>query len=175
VLSNTDPVAEARAFGLTEDEIEYLRKPQKAVDFANQYHLSDKALQQLITTGQLRSVICRDVLWVQDTPIAHTANPVSPSNFFDSLWQGHFGLAMTYWVYGVLGGLVWAVLLLSLGIEPGSSIGQVLMFVMIGYYVVVYIGIWNAATNYRGNKLWAVLAKFVVAITVLPMIIGFLK
>lgn len=46
---------------------------------------------------------------------------------------------------------------------------------MAAYYFVVYVGIWRAANKFRGNKLWEILAKFVVIVTVLPIAISFLK
>ena len=34
-------------------------------------------------------------------------------NLSENLWEGNLGLAMTYWVYGVLGGFVWGIALHS--------------------------------------------------------------
>lgn len=93
-------------------------------------------------------------------------------NLLNNLWNGNLGLAMTYWVYGVLGGVVWAVGILALRPEPGSDFAKIIYFMMVAYYVVVYIGIWKAANKFTGNNLWAILAKLVVVIVVLPFVIG---
>src|SRR4030065_963937 len=42
--------------------------------------------------------------------------------FVTKLWRGNFGLPMTYWVYGVLGGIVWAVGIFALSPEPDSGL-----------------------------------------------------
>lgn len=49
----------------------------------------------------------------------------------------------------------------------------VLAFVV--YYVVVYIGIWNAATKFTGTKVWSILAKFMVIIVAIPSAIRIFK
>lgn len=97
------------------------------------------------------------------------------SNFIANLWKGDFGLAMTYWVYGVLGGIVWAVGILTLNAERESDLEKVIFFLMGTYYFIIYVGIWQAANKFTGSKVWAVLAKFVVVIVVLPTAIRLFK
>ncbi len=104
-------------------------------------------------------------------------------DFFSDLTSGNYSLPMTYWVYGVLGGFVWAVAISSIvgalssqvGAESLRSILQVLYLMMLGYFAAVYIGIWKSADKYEGNKIWSVLAKFIVIVTSIPMIAGTLK
>jgi hypothetical protein len=55
-------------------------------------------LQKLIGSGKLRAVLCQDILWVQDSAIEVPDDVTSITNFFESLWQGNLGLAMSYWV-----------------------------------------------------------------------------
>jgi hypothetical protein len=95
--------------------------------------------------------------------------------FVKTLWGGNFGLPMTYWGYGVLGGIVWAIAILSLSPEPGSALDRAARFLMIAYFAIVYVGIWRASNTYSGNRAWAILAKFVVIVVVLPITIGLLK
>lgn len=106
-----------------------------------------------------------------------TEESISPSqkNFLVDIWTGNRGLAFTYWVYGVLGGIVWAVVIFALNIGPDSGFLTFLLSLMTAYYCVVYVGIWQAATKYSGNKIWAVLAKFVVIVTALPIFIKISK
>jgi hypothetical protein len=96
-------------------------------------------------------------------------------DYLKNLFLGNLGLPMTYWVYGVLGGIVWAVSVLALKPDPD---GDLITYLWIGfaiYYFVVYVGIWNAATKYEGSKVWAILAKFVIVIAVLPTALHLLK
>jgi hypothetical protein len=66
----SDPANEARAFGLSEDDIEYLRKPIKAVRYIEKYRVSKDKLSKAIGLGKIRGVLCGDVLWVQDQEIS---------------------------------------------------------------------------------------------------------
>ena len=74
-----------------------------------------------------------------------------------NLWAGRAGLARTYWGWGVLGGLAWAVPL-SL-VTPGSFTAILAVLALVAYYVVVNTGVWRAATLYQGPAIWAGLAK----------------
>lgn len=105
------------------------------------------------------------------------------------LAKGEFGLPMTYWVYGVLAGFVWSVGIQAISYSASSvksSYGQepnetaqlligAIYILMVLYYAIVYTGIWNASSHYKGSMIWAILAKFVVIITTLPFAIGFIS
>jgi hypothetical protein len=96
-------------------------------------------------------------------------------DFLTKLFSGKLGLATTYWVYGVLGGIVWAVCIAALDLDPEGTPIQLTWMLFGIYYFFVYVGIWRAANRYSGNKIWAILAKFVVIIVVLPTLIRLLK
>jgi hypothetical protein len=66
----SDPANEARAFGLSEEDIEYLRKPIKAIRYIEKYRVSKDKLSNAIGLGKIRGVLCGDVLWVQDRDIS---------------------------------------------------------------------------------------------------------
>ncbi|KXS32537.1 MAG: Uncharacterized protein AWT59_1370 [Candidatus Gallionella acididurans] len=95
--------------------------------------------------------------------------------FMENLWFGDLGLATTYWVYGVLGGIVWGIAIFALKPDPQGDLILVLWSLFACYYFVVYVGVWRSATKYVGNKIWTVLAKFAVIIVVLPVAINFFK
>ena len=96
-------------------------------------------------------------------------------NLLENIWCGNVGLAMTYWVYGVLGGIVWGIGIFALKLDPQGDLMQLVWFLFAAYYFVVYVGIWQAANKYIGNKIWSILAKFAVIVVVLPVTIHFLK
>lgn len=80
--------------------------------------------------------------------------------FWRRLVKGDFGLAATWWRYGVLGLLAQV---LAFGGLAGVSAG--LFFVgCLCYNVVVWIGTWRAAHRYEGPRVWAVLAYLAVAL-----------
>ena len=66
----SDSVAEAMAFGLSKEEIEYLGKPIRADRYRKKYWVFESKLSKAISLGKIRGVICRGVLWVQDQKIA---------------------------------------------------------------------------------------------------------
>ena len=87
------------------------------------------------------------------------------------LLLGKAGLSRTYWVYGVLAGVLWAIALGAIAKEFGSPVSDVLTIAFFVYLVVAYIAIWNAATRYEGPAVWRVLAKFVVLGTTIPVVV----
>lgn len=91
-------------------------------------------------------------------------------NTIANLWEGRAGLAKTYWLWGALSGIPWG-LALSL-VTPGSILAILAILAFVTYYVVVHVGIWRAASQYQGSKVWAILAKVAVAMTPACLVIG---
>jgi len=96
-------------------------------------------------------------------------------NLLENLWEGNIGLAMTYWVYGVLGGIVWGVGIVAINPAPDGNLVKIIWFIFACYYFVIYVGVWKAANKFVGKKAWAILAKFAVIVVVLPIVIHFFK
>ncbi|WP_295384150.1 hypothetical protein [uncultured Thiodictyon sp.] len=92
--------------------------------------------------------------------------------FFSNFIEGNYGLAKTFWVYGVVFGVVfnWLLNVLALWIVAVTELRDVLViftFTSIAYHVFVSIGVFAAASKYGGSKIWAILAYvyvFMVAI-----------
>jgi len=86
---------------------------------------------------------------------------------------GNLGLAKTYWLFGVLGTLIMKLILTLLvlsGVNPTLSI-----IIAIAYSAVVWIAVWNSASQYQGLKLWAILAKVSVVFGILASLAEFNK
>jgi serine/threonine protein kinase len=96
----------------------------------------------------------------------HVASDIAKTGkvFFGKLTCGDFGLARTYWLYGVLVSLG---VNLLIGLIPVLGVQMALMIVGMAYQILVFIGVWRAAGRYRGRKVWAVLAKIAVVLGVL--------
>jgi serine/threonine protein kinase len=85
--------------------------------------------------------------------------------FFGKLLNGDCGLARTYWLYGVLVNIVFYILMTSLPSRIWDlRILRAVLLVHTAYQIAVYIGVWRAAGQYRGRKLWAILAKTAVVL-----------
>ena len=109
---------------------------------------------------------------------APTPEPAVDS-YIEKLISGDLGLAVTYWVYGVLAGFVWAAAMAAAkpehSYQKDGNLQDILKYSFLGYYFLIYIAIWNAAGKYKGQKAWAVLAKFVVVLTCVPAAIQLIK
>lgn len=91
-------------------------------------------------------------------------NPPSKPNpdesFLSNLVNGNYGLAKTYWLYGVL--TSWLISLVGLAaviLTKSQGLGVVLLIVFFLYFVFIAAAIWNAANKYAGNRIWSALAK----------------
>lgn len=74
-----------------------------------------------------------------------------------NVWRGRYSLIVTYWVYGVAGGMLWGSVLSAA--PSGSALALLALLSFIAYGFIVNTGIWRAATRYRGLRLWRVLAR----------------
>ena len=94
--------------------------------------------------------------------ISSNTSEVTAKGFIKQLIEGDFGLAKTYWLYFVLGGI--AVNLLLMIPISSSSLGLIVVFTLasIAYAIIVLTGVWNSASRYTGSKIWSVLAKIIV-------------
>ena len=86
------------------------------------------------------------------------------------VWSGQAGLARTYWLFGVIAGIAWGIPL-SL-VTPGSPLAMSVVGLFVAYTVIVNVGIWRAASQYEGPKVWAVLAKAAVAALPALLVVG---
>lgn len=94
------------------------------------------------------------------------SNSEKPSNVFLKLINGDYGLATTYWGFGVLGGFLFK--FLHSTIANASFTSALLVYVInVIYGVVVIIGIWNASNKFDGSPIWAVAAQIIAAINLL--------
>jgi len=60
---------DARDYGLTTEDIQYLIKPIKAIKYIEKYNKTKEQVSQAISRKQLPAVIKNEVLWVSDTKI----------------------------------------------------------------------------------------------------------
>ena len=102
--------------------------------------------------------------------------------FFGKLSNGDFGLAKTYWRYGI--GVQFVVRIATVFIIfipslPAGTLEFLLVIVSLAftaYAIPLGMGIWRAANKYEGSKIWATLAKanvilgvFVLALNLLAL------
>ncbi len=90
-----------------------------------------------------------------------------PSVALRALWRGDYSLAVTYWGFSQLGGLLLAIPQLGLRAQGHTVAADLVDGIAVAYSAVVIVGIWRSAARYRGKRIWADLAR---AATVLPIV-----
>lgn len=89
--------------------------------------------------------------------------------FFGRVWRGEYSLAKTYWLYGVVVGVVYNVILNLAAIATGEvGTAFFLMILYLPWYVVLTGGVWRSANTYCAtegkNALWGRLAQIAVVL-----------
>ena len=118
-------------------------------------HTSDSRSQNI------EPALVGDNAHISDRATNRASIPNRP--FFSKLIHGDYGLAKTYWLFGVLGSTVLSVFLM-LSAVLAAELVIALYLVALSYAVVVLIGTWRAASRYQGPKHWAILAKLNTAL-----------
>lgn len=98
------------------------------------------------------------------------ASVANAKDFFGKLANGDFGLAKTYWLYGVLVVVVVSIIT-SLSDIRSAAFETVFLLGVLVYAILVNMGVWRAANKYQGPKVWANLAKFFVFIAAVRLTI----
>ena len=90
------------------------------------------------------------------------------------LFKGYLPLYKSYWIYYVLGNfLISAPLLLVTKFQIQKFIYSFSLYLVINliYYFSSCIGVWRSSQNYKGNKILAFLARFVVVIGIITTVL----
>lgn len=131
--------------------------------FAEYKGLEPEKVIEMISEGSLQGQLVNGQWWVYYSEVKSksSSNTSSSGNFFSKLASGDFGLAKTYWLYGILVSLV--VQIIGEFITSTESLVLV-MGIYIIYMLPVLLGIWRASKKYTGPYVWAVLAKIAVVL-----------
>lgn len=89
--------------------------------------------------------------------------------FFGKVWRGEYSLAKTYWLFGVVVGVVYTVFLNMAAMATGEvGTAFFLMILYLPWYVVLTGGVWRSANIYCAtegkNSLWGRLAQIAVVL-----------
>ena len=90
------------------------------------------------------------------------------------LFKGDLPLYKSYWIYYVLGNfLISAPLLLVTKFQIQKFIYSFSLYLVINliYYFSSCIGVWRSSQKYKGNKILAFLARFVVVIGIITTVL----
>ncbi len=143
----------------------------------SQFSLGSNAFAEDAAFEAIRTEVARRGIGVQGTPVSEaapvaTAKPIRRDLL--KLWRGELPLATTYWAWGVLGNAIYFALISmawSLA-QSGGRLANLLAIVALAptatnyiYYFAVTFSIWRSAGRYAGPRVWAFLARIMVAVS----------
>lgn len=154
-----------------------LLKKISAEAFANAHGFRPEDVISAIKDGTLRGRLISGDWYVEVGTEFTPSSRASRSSYsgerthLQKLVAGEYGLAKTYWLFGVGIGFLASVLLQILGAAgaPGGLLG-IFGFVAISYNCAVLKGIWEAANQYKGPQFWAILGKVAVVLGALQIV-----
>ncbi len=97
-----------------------------------------------------------------ENPSSDFATTYESSSFFKKLISGEFGLAKTYWGFAIGIGFLLYIFSFAIGSMGSPALSIIWILGLYTYQVIVWIGVWRAASLYNGPMIWAGLAKFAV-------------
>ena len=96
---------------------------------------------------------------------------INNKGFFKKLSDGDFGLAKTYWLYGVLVGFASNIVMAVVGMSESMILIIIPMLAFTVYYIFQLMGVWNSSNRYTGSKVWAILAKIAVVLGAITLVL----
>lgn len=113
-----------------------------------------------------REVLVDEAQMSQPNSAEVKASSNASKGFFWRLVSGDYGLARTYWRYGVLTTALagWIARAID-SVTP--ALGLVLHVALMGYVILCLVGVWRAADRYHGPVLWVLLARGAVIASIM--------
>ena len=159
--------------GKTDREIAEIFTKQRVINLGrNDYIWTDEEIASIRRDFRLDTSTPLVITSPQQADVEGPLEFLELSNSFAKLIDGNFGLAKSFWVFGVLvpfvGNILVSIVISSSGKAeyPGVIAVYWLVFMVFStfYELVAIISVWQAANKYRGPRLWAILAKSVMVL-----------
>lgn len=124
------------------------------------------------------------MITTKDLPqIKKKKNTLKKNNLFSSFFRGEQSLAISYWLFYTLGGVVGALLILfAEAFEAGDGTIILLSLAVLIYTGYAMIGTWRSAENYKKEKKkkkegigWGIAAQVLIVLAVIRVIVEFTK
>jgi len=103
---------------------------------------------------------------------SNNESPQQQKGFFSKLINGDYGLPKTYWLFGVLGNLLFIIPITLASAAKSLAILVLALLISVVYSLIVLVGIWRASDKYQGAKVWSVLAKIAVILGILQLLMN---
>ena len=96
-------------------------------------------------------------------------------NFFIKLSSGDLDLAKTYWLYWVLVLIAVNIVMVIVPIKTALILIPIIVMVAhVAYLIPAAMGVWRAANQCEGRKIWAILATTSVVLGIIIIISMFI-
>jgi hypothetical protein len=98
---------------------------------------------------------------------------ISLKDYCNKFINGKISLIISFWLIGFLGTALVALTIFFIIFIIFSSTNHTLVrFLALPWYIFITIGIWKSSDNYKGLKIWAILAKIFIIIWNLNNLLG---
>ena len=82
-------------------------------------------------------------------------------------FEGKLSLPMSFWVFGFIGSVVMGFVGMIITQDMGMT-----RVVALPWHVFMVIGVWRSSNNYKGTKIFSILAKIMLVVWSLNFIAG---
>ena len=82
-------------------------------------------------------------------------------------FEGKLSLPISFWVFGFIGSGVMGLVGMILTQDMGMT-----RLVALPWHIFILIGVWRSSNNYKGSKIFSILAKIMLVIWSLNFIAG---
>jgi hypothetical protein len=133
---------------------------------------TEKAIA-MIRDGFYQGQIIDDKWYVAHSEVSNTGETSSSTSgaFLLKLAQGDYGLPKTYWLFGVLGNLLFIFPTMLFAAAESMPLLFLTLIAHLAYSLIVAVGTWRASDKYLGPKAWAILAKIFVIVFILRLFV----
>ena len=91
---------------------------------------------------------------------------IAPRAWPERFVTGGFGLAKTFWIFGVVLGFPFKLAIRHLA---SNNAVYIVSAVYVVYLAVLLAATWNAAKRYKGSRVWSVLALLISTISLIQI------
>ena len=91
-------------------------------------------------------------------------------NYLNKFWDGELSLPVSYWLFGLVYSFFVALLIILIAEMmgfPDSSIG----ILILPWTIFWAVGCWRSCFNYKGLKVWPILAKISIVLGLISGIV----
>ena len=82
-------------------------------------------------------------------------------------FEGKLSLPISFWVFGFIGSAVMGFVGMTITQDMGMT-----RLVALPWHIFILIGVWRSSNNYKGSKIFSILAKIMLVIWSLNFIAG---